>query len=111
MLKFSWTKIKRHTLIKGRNSPDDPTLQEYWAKRNKKRQKSKVLELSVKQEQVAYRQGYKCPICKQSLFNDERLHLHHIKPKCEGGKDTLDNLIWLHLFCHHKVHYQKTQTE
>jgi RNA-directed DNA polymerase len=33
MLKFRWTKIDRHVIIKGSNSPDDPTLQEYWKKR------------------------------------------------------------------------------
>ncbi|BAZ46916.1 RNA-directed DNA polymerase (plasmid) [Chondrocystis sp. NIES-4102] len=106
MLKFSWTKIERHSLVKKRASPDDPSLQEYWSKRNKKSQKSEAVKFSAKQEQVAYKQGYKCPVCSQSLFNNEPLHLHHIVPKGEGGKDTINNLVWLHLFCHHKVHYE-----
>ena len=112
MLKFSWTKIKRHSIVSKRASPDDPALKEYWSKRNNKNQKSEAIKLSVKQEQVAYRQEYKCPMCRQSLFNDENLHLHHIKPRCEGGKDTSDNLVLLHLYCHHKIHYhQKTDPE
>ena len=109
MLKFSWTKIKRHALVSKRASPDDPTLKEYWEKRNKKCQKSEATKWNAKQEQVAYKQEYRCPVCKQSLFNDEELHLHHIVPRCEGGKDTLNNLVWVHLFCHHKVHHQKTK--
>ena len=109
MLKFTWTKIKRHSLVSKRASPDDPALKEYWEKRNKKIQKSEVTKWNTKQEQVAFKQSYRCPICKQSLFNDEELHLHHIVPRYEGGKDTLDNLIWVHLFCHHKVHHQKTK--
>ena len=109
MLKFIWTKIKRHTLVSKRASPDDPTLKEYWSKRNKKSQNSEAKKLSSKQEQVAYKQYYKCPVCSQSLFNNEPLHLHHIKPKIEGGKDTINNLVWLHLFCHHKIHYQKNE--
>ena len=109
MLKFSWTKIERHALVSKRASPDDPSLQEYWAKRNKKREKSEAVKWNAKQEQVAHRQGYNCPVCKQSLFNNEELHMHHIVPRCEGGKDTLDNLLWLHLFCHHKVHHQKKE--
>ena len=109
MLKFSWTKIKRHALVSKRASPDDPTLKEYWEKRNKKCQKSEATKWNAKQEQVAYKQEYRCPVCKQSLFNDEELHLHHIVPRCEGGKDTLKNLVWVHLFCHHKVHHQKTK--
>ena len=107
MLKFSWTKIERHTLVKQRSSPDDPSLIDYWEKRSKKRQKSEAAKWNAKQEQVAFRQEYRCPICKQSVFNNEELHLHHIVPRCEGGKDTLNNLVWVHLFCHHKVHHQK----
>ena len=107
MLKFRWTKIKRHVIVSKRASPDDPSLKEYWEKRNNKSQKSEATKWNTKQERIAYKQEYKCPICKQSLFNNEELHLHHIVPRCEGGKDTLNNLVWVHLFCHHKVHYQK----
>ena len=107
MLKFAWTKISRHSLVTQRNSPDDPSLIEYWEKRQKKRNKSEAEKLSKKQEYIAWKQGYKCPTCGQSLFNDEPLNLHHIIPKSKGGKDTKDNLVWLHLYCHHKTHYDK----
>ena len=107
MLKFDLTKISRHSLVNQRNSPDDPSLIEYWKKRQKKRNKSEAEKLSKKQEYIAWKQGYKCPICGQSLFNDEPLNLHHIIPKSKGGKDTKDNLVWLHLYCHHKTHYEK----
>ncbi len=30
MLKFSWFNISRHVLVKGRSSPDDPQLRDYW---------------------------------------------------------------------------------
>ncbi len=109
MLKFNWTKIKRHALVSKRASPDDPALKEYWEKRNKKSQKSEAIKWSAKQNQVAHKQDYKCPICKQLLYNNEELHLHHIVPKYKGGKDTLNNLVWVHLFCHHKVHHQKEE--
>ena len=33
LLKFSWFPIERHILVKGRASPDDPRLTDYWAKR------------------------------------------------------------------------------
>ena len=33
LLKFAWTKITRHTLVKGWASPDDPALTGYWATR------------------------------------------------------------------------------
>ena len=36
LLKFAWTKITRHTLVKGWASPDDPTLTSYWAARRRR---------------------------------------------------------------------------
>ncbi len=33
LLKFSWTKIVRHPMVKGTASPDDPALADYWAER------------------------------------------------------------------------------
>ena len=33
LLKFAWTRIVRHQMVKGGASPDDPALAEYWAKR------------------------------------------------------------------------------
>ena len=31
LAKFAWTKIVRHQMVKGRSSPDDPALIQYWA--------------------------------------------------------------------------------
>ena len=36
LVKFAWTKIVRHQLVKGTASPDDPALAEYWAERRRK---------------------------------------------------------------------------
>ena len=106
MLKFSWFNIKRHPLVEKKSSPDDPKLKDYWEKRQKKRAESESEKFNKIQQKVAKRQEYRCPICGNSLFNDEPLHLHHKIPRCQGGKDEIKNLLWLHQFCHHKVHYQ-----
>lgn len=37
LAKFSWTKIVRHQMVKGRASPDDPDLVDYWADRRRRR--------------------------------------------------------------------------
>ncbi len=37
LLKFSWTKIVRHQLVKSTASPDDPALTDYWARRRRTR--------------------------------------------------------------------------
>ena len=36
LLKFAWTQITRHTLVKGWASPDDPALADYWAARRRR---------------------------------------------------------------------------
>ncbi|MEO1432849.1 MAG: HNH endonuclease signature motif containing protein [Cyanobacteria bacterium J06633_8] len=48
-----------------------------------------------------------CPTCRESLFNGEELHVHHIIPKSKGGKDTYKNLQLVHLMCHQQIHYGK----
>jgi RNA-directed DNA polymerase len=36
LIKFAWTKITRHTLVKGWSSPDDPALTDYWRARRRR---------------------------------------------------------------------------
>ncbi len=98
--KFGWFPIERHILVQGSASRDDPALKEYWAKRDTAGAKA----LSPKLRKIARRQGYGCEICGESLFNEEELHRHHIVPRSRGGKDTSDNLVLRHLFCHGQIH-------
>ncbi|WP_089131720.1 group II intron reverse transcriptase/maturase, partial [Tolypothrix sp. NIES-4075] len=72
MLKFTWFPIKRHVLVQGKSSPDDPKLKDYWRKREEAKAES---ELIKSRQKIAKRQKYVCPICGESLFNDEELHL------------------------------------
>ena len=37
LYKFAWTRIVRHTLVRGASSWDDPALASYWAERRRKR--------------------------------------------------------------------------
>src|SRR5689334_23020553 len=37
LAKFAWTKIVRHQAVRGRASPDDPALVDYWAQRRRRR--------------------------------------------------------------------------
>lgn len=100
ILKFSWFKIKRHRLVISKSSPDDPTLKEYW----EKREKDKASNHSKSIQKIAEQQGHICPICGQSLYNGEEIHKHHKIPKSKGGKDTYSNLELVHLYCHQQIH-------
>jgi RNA-directed DNA polymerase len=100
LLKFSWFPIERHLLVKGRSSPDDPRLKDYWANR----QAAKVKALTFSKQKLAKRQKGRCPECGESLFNDEELQVHHLLARSKGGKDNYGNLALVHLLCHQQIH-------
>ncbi len=97
--KFAWFAIERHVLVKGPASPDDPSLRIYWQKRREKHKSN----LSLSWQNIAKNQNYTCPVCGQSLFNDEELHKHHIQPRRENGPDTYKNYPLLHLHWHQQL--------
>ena len=103
LLKFTWFNIERHILIPGKSSPDnpDPEIQKWF--RQKRKRDSKNHKKSW--QKIAKNQEYICPVCKESLFNTEELHVHHIIPKSKGGKDTYTNLQLVHFMCHQRIHY------
>ena len=102
------TTIVRHVKVKGTNSPDDPSLSEYWLKRNQKAGKC-IWAKGSKYEKVAKGQQWKCPICGDHLANGEELETHHIIPVKEGGSNEADNLVHLHKACHKAEHSRKIQ--
>lgn len=98
--KLSWTPIKRHILVKGTASPDNPDLKDYWEKR-----RSKVIPYVVKLRSILWReQSGRCTACLNELGNGEETHIHHLIPKSKGGSDKLDNLNMLHATCHRQLH-------
>jgi RNA-directed DNA polymerase len=106
---ISSTPIERHIKIKNNSSPDDPNLKEYWENRNTNNGK-KYWAKGSKYEQVAKKQGWKCAVCGEHLFNGENIETHHIVPVAEGGTDDTENLMHLHSACHKQVH-SKTKFE
>lgn len=100
LLKFRWTKIVRHRLVRGRASPDDPALKDYWWSR----QKVNARYLSESDLNLAIAQDWYCPLCGMDLINGEELHRHHKEPKKEGGADGSSNRALVHLYCHQQIH-------
>jgi len=100
LLKFRWFPIERHVLVKGKASPDDPKLRDYWMKR----QAAKAKDLSFSKQKLAKRQKGRCPECGESLFNDEDVQVHHLLARYNGGKSTYSNLALVHLLCHQQIH-------
>ena len=98
--KLSWTPIKRHVMVKGSYSPDNPALKEYWQNRQ-----AKNCKFLFKTRSILWRkQKGKCLICKDNIDNEEPIDIHHIVPRKVGGSDKIDNLAMLHTNCHRQVH-------
>jgi RNA-directed DNA polymerase len=106
---IAYTPIERHVKVKGEASPDDPSLKDYWDKRNQKLGKSYWAKGS-KNYLIAQNQKWKCPTCGEALFNGEKIETHHIVPVAQGGLDDLNNLQHLHTPCHKQVHSKTKST-
>jgi RNA-directed DNA polymerase len=68
VVKFAWTNIVRHILVKGGASPDDPELAAYWANRRRKVKPpldSYTLRLLTRQDGC-------CPLCGDHLLLAEQ---------------------------------------
>ncbi|MGK2928973.1 MAG: group II intron reverse transcriptase/maturase [Acidimicrobiales bacterium] len=65
LLKFAWTKITRHTLVKGWASPDDPALADYWEARRRRGRPP----LGRARLRLLQRQRGRCPLCDGLLLH------------------------------------------
>lgn len=108
--KASKISIERHVLVKGTNSPDDPSLSKYWEERRTNVGK-KYWEKGSLKHQVAENQKWKCSVCGENLFNGEDLQMHHIVKVVNSGTDDANNLAHLHKACHRHVHSGSTLQE
>lgn len=110
LLLFSDVKIKRHIIVKNNMCPDDSSTEarKYWEKRIANRQHLRWRNYESRLK-LAKKQYHICPICYNTIYNDEDLHVHHIVPKKHGGKDTYGNLVILHYMCHKQVHSLKLE--
>lgn len=66
LLNHAWTGIRRHVMVKGRSSPDDPDLTGYWENR---RRKKTGLALDAGTLSLLARQENKCPHCGDPLID------------------------------------------
>jgi len=69
LTRFSWTKIVRHDLVKGRASPDDPDLIEYWARRRRKTRDEDIPPIGYHRTRLLKKQNGRCPVCQGLLLH------------------------------------------
>jgi RNA-directed DNA polymerase len=68
LVKFCWTPIVRHQLVKARASPDDPDLADYWAARRRKVKPP----LDGYNLRLLARQDGRCPLCGDHLITPDQ---------------------------------------
>ncbi|MFG2022085.1 group II intron reverse transcriptase/maturase [Actinomadura geliboluensis] len=68
LVMFRWTEIKRHVMVKGWASPDDPFLAEYWAHR-RRRNKPPLDRYTIR---LLDEQNAMCPMCGDYLLTAEQ---------------------------------------
>ena len=72
LVKFSWTPIVRHRLVKGRASIDDPDLADYWARRRRRDQPP----LGTFLLRLLRQQHGRCPACGGLLLDADHPPQH-----------------------------------
>jgi len=118
LLKFSWFPIERHIKVKGTNSPDDPSLKDYW----ERRRMDKIHRIRDRKKRIlSLRQRGRCWICGESILEEEEplyyastseeVHRHREVPGKEGGTYSLDNVRLVHLYCHQQIHANMKLTD
>jgi RNA-directed DNA polymerase len=120
LLKFSWTPIVRHVMVKGWASPDDPALAEYWAVR---RRRGAPPVLGRHTLSLIRAQRGRCPICRGLLLHADHepqdprewerwlkvirkaVKKHSITAETGPGTDEekLPTLRLIHTSCHRRL--------
>mgnify|MGYP002623836093 CR=1 FL=1 len=98
--KFSWFSIKRHVMVKGASSKDDPSLREYWLKREFRG----LSDLTKDKRILMAKQRCLCPHCGQSLLDGEQIFdTHLIEDKKNPEREQLENRRLVHFYCHQQI--------
>lgn len=53
------------------------------------------------------RYDFRCYVCGQALYGTEKVHLHHLIPRKDGGQYTLENIAPVHATCHESITYTR----
>ena len=69
-------------------------------------QKGALYQIGNHKAYALQRDNYTCQLCKKKK-KEEKLEVHHIDYKSNGGEDHYCNFVTLHKECHNKVHNNK----
>src|SRR5262249_21980130 len=102
LVKPDVTPITRFTTVTGKNSPDDPTLRQYWVERKKQHVGRETYE--QQRRILPQRQGDRCALCSIPFIAGETRETDPMIPPSQGGADDLSNTRLVHPWCHRQRH-------
>ena len=99
--------VTRFTKVKNYRVYDkNPETLKYWEQREYTNAYNQIF--SVKLRKLYVSQKGKCSFCKEQMTDKQvsntELHIHHLRPKSQGGSDSYSNLRLLHNECHKELH-------
>ena len=99
--------IKRFIKVRSDMRVYDANASQYWEKREYLNAKDAIMGLGELRKTYLDQKG-KCAYCKQPItqaqVTEHAIHMHHMKPRSEGGNKGLRNLRLLHTDCHNTLH-------
>ena len=96
------TPITHFAKVRGRSSPYDPVLRQYWTERKKQQVGRETYE--KQRLMLLQRQEYGCALCHIQFIPGEAIETDHIILKSQGGADDLSNKRLVHPWCHRQRH-------
>ena len=105
--------IVRYVKVKSDVRVHDKEAGEYWKKRVYVNALDQIY--SIKIEKLFKRQKGKCYYCDQPIEADQiekqKIHVHHLNPRSQGGDEKSNNLRLLHQQCHTEAHSKMTREQ
>ncbi|MDE0400616.1 MAG: group II intron reverse transcriptase/maturase [Candidatus Poribacteria bacterium] len=92
---LNYVKVKKNVRV---YCKDD---REYWQKRDERLMSQRFMKY---RKSLYKKQKGKCTECSYPLLPTDKLHVHHIIPKAEGGTNSHSNLTLTHAECHRELH-------
>mmetsp|Transcript_45201 Transcript_45201/g.175518 ORF Transcript_45201/g.175518 Transcript_45201/m.175518 type:complete len:536 (-) Transcript_45201:2278-3885(-) len=99
LIRFSWTPVRHYIPIQTQASPDNIIYYDYWFKRNASGISNNQL-WNISDVKIAHRQSHMCPICEESLYNQEPIEKHHIILNRSTKRIYSFNMVFVHSICY-----------
>ena len=112
LFQIGQTTFKRHTMI-ALKQPKNPFLLEdatYFSKRSKSLMLHTVM-YDKRKKTVMLKQKGMCGWCELPMEIGDNIQLHHKVPFKDGGKDSLANLMAIHVECHKQLTFETKTTK